>query len=200
MRPAVACLLVSLSYLMGSIPSGLLIVRRVAGTELRHIGSGNVGSTNVRRAAGNRSALATLICDMLKGALPVGFSLLVYGFTTTGQAIAACSAVAAILGHMFPIFLKFKPSGKGVATALGVYLVITPFACFISLIIFLIVVFLSRRVSAGSLAAITTLPLSVWLIQGSVYITGAALLTALLIAIRHRENIRRLIQGAEPKL
>lgn len=202
MRLDILVLLI-MSYLLGAVPSGLLIVRWLAGKDIRKAGSGNVGTTNVRRAAGNRAALATLICDVLKGALPAGAALALAGETAGGtnpDAIAAAAATAAVIGHMFPVYLRFRPSGKGVATTLGAYLVVAPAACGLALLTLIGVVFFSRRVSAGSLAAAAVLAPAAGLLSGSPPIAAAALFTALLIFLRHRENIQRLIRGTEPRL
>lgn len=186
----------AIAYLLGSVPFGLLIVRQVAGIDIRQVGSGNIGATNVRRAAGSKWAAATLTCDILKGLLPTTAAL-VLG-PTTHQWLAAITALAAVCGHMYPIFFKFKPSGKGVATTLGAMLTAAPWACLIAVTAFLIAVRLSHRVSVGSLAGIFLLPPSIWFTGHDPALTMAAFIIMILILVRHKENIERLARGNEP--
>jgi glycerol-3-phosphate acyltransferase PlsY len=194
-----AILIIS-AVLLGSIPFGLLFVRWIARRDIRTVGSGNIGATNVRRVAGTPLALVVLICDVLKGALPViaaGWLTDHYGY---GTWVAAVAALAAVLGHMFPAYLKFKPSGKGVATALGAFAIISPTAVSAGLGIFILLAAITRRTSVGSLAGVATLTPAVWLTTHQPAFTLAAAVTTVLIFLRHKDNIRRLLQGREPTL
>ncbi len=187
-----------LAYLLGAVPFGLLIVRGVAGTDIRQIGSGNIGATNVRRAVGSKWAAAALICDILKGLVPTMAAL---SLSNTGYLwLPAITALAAICGHMYPVYLKFKPSGKGVATAMGSLLTPAPWACLCAISAFLISVRLSRRVSIGSLAGTFILPPSTWFTSHDPFLTLSTLIIMVLILARHKENIERLARGTEPVL
>ena len=158
-----------IAYALGSIPSGLVLTRVFTSIDIRKTGSGNIGATNVRRMAGNLLGALTLIGDMLKGALPVFMSIaLLWGEAgDISEIITALVAFSAFAGHLFPLYLKFKTGGKGVATAFGCFLIISPLAVLLALILFVVVVKVSRRVSAGSLAATAFLVPAVWLITGS---------------------------------
>lgn len=186
------------AYFLGSIPFGLLIVRLVAKTDIRRIGSGNIGATNVKRTLGIKWAAATLICDGFKGALPVLAAILLSA--TTYQWLAAVGALAAITGHMYPIYFTFKPGGKGVATTLGCLLILAPFACMIAILIFIPVVYLSKRVSLGSLAATISLPPATWFTTHDPPVAVASIIIMALILFRHKENIQRLAHGVEPAI
>lgn len=190
------------AYLLGSIPFGYLIVRARAGADIRETGSGGTGATNVSRRAGKGAGVLTLILDALKGGGAILIGTLILGnsfWAITGAAIFV------IVGHMFPIWLGFR-GGKGVATGIGVFLVLAPFAVMAAGVIFLAIVFLTRYVSLGSITAAATLPLFVWLQHGLITPVGnlwptmcAALIVAALIIFAHRANIQRLLQGTEPK-
>ncbi len=190
------------AYLLGSIPFGLVLTRLFTSVDIRKTGSGNIGATNVRRMAGNLLGFLTLLGDVLKGAFPVLLALtLFWGEPRDSvQAITACVAVAAFAGHLFPIYLGFKTGGKGVATALGGCLVMAPLAVFVSLIIFVGVVKITRRVSAGSLAATAVLVPAVWLTTASAAYLVGSLAMAVFIFGRHRDNLKRLFAGTEPIL
>lgn len=194
-----AILIIS-AFLLGSIPFGLLFVFWIARKDIRTVGSGNIGATNVRRVAGTPVALVVLICDVLKGALPV----LAAGWLTDhagyGAWVSAVTAQAAVLGHMFPAYLKFKPSGKGVATALGAFGMLSPTAVSAALGIFIVLATTTRRTSVGSLAGAASLTPAVWLTTHQPAFTLAAVVTTVLIFLRHKDNIRRLLQGREPTL
>lgn len=187
-----------LAYLSGAVPFGLLIVRWVAQHDVRQAGSGNIGATNVRRIAGTTWGIVTLVCDVLKGMLPALIALRLA--PSAPPWLTPAVALAAISGHMFPIYLKFKPSGKGVATALGCFGVIAPTACGLALIAFIITVSAKRIVSVGSLAAMALLPLFVWLTTRDPYLTSGSFLAALLIISRHKANLERLFRGNEPTI
>jgi acyl phosphate:glycerol-3-phosphate acyltransferase len=181
------------AYLCGSIPTGVLIARQF-GVDVRKVGSGNVGATNVARGAGKKAGLLTLLGDALKGLIPV----LLVRFLDLGELPLACTAVAAFLGHLFPIFLGFS-GGKGVATGLGVFLGLAPYAILLALVLFLATFALTRIVSLASLVATAATPLLLFFLAypGERFIAGVVI--ALLIVVRHRENIARLRKGQEPK-
>jgi glycerol-3-phosphate acyltransferase PlsY len=187
-----------LAYFVGAIPFGLIIVLWVSRSDIRQAGSGNIGATNVRRTAGTFWGVVTLVCDALKGLLPTWLAL---GWGPSDSAwLAPLVALTAICGHMFPVYLKFKPSGKGVATALGCFSILAPVACGLSLIVFIIMVVIKRYVSLASMVATALLPLLVWWTTGNLYLTVSSLLSGVLILLRHRTNIRRLVQGKESTL
>ena len=199
------------AYLLGSIPFGYLIVRARAGADIRETGSGGTGATNVSRKAGKAAGVLTLVLDALKGAAAVVSARLILGLplfaasetsASVGWWIAA-AAILVIVGHMFPIWLRFR-GGKGVATGIGVFLVLAPFAVLAAGVIFLAIVFLSRYVSLGSITAAATIPLFVWLQHGLISPVDnlwptmfAAVIVAALIIFAHRGNIQRLLQGTE---
>lgn len=190
------------AYCIGAIPFSLIFVRWRSGIDLRQFGSGNLGATNARRAAGTLIGIAALICDALKGALPTWFALYLIWRSSGAlpDGYAALVALAAIVGHMFPVYLKFNPSGKGVATTLGCYLVLAPLAVVVTLVVFLGVVLLFRRMSLGSLIAAAVLPPTVWVTTHDwILLLGSALIT-ILIVLRHKTNIQRLFQGTEPRV
>jgi len=194
LSPAAAnALALAIGYLSGSIPFGLLITRRAGTADLRSIGSGNIGATNVLRTGRKGLAAATLACDMLKGTFAV---LLVRHLFGDDAAIAA--GLGAFLGHIFPVWLKFK-GGKGVATYIGVLLGLWWPAALIFCAIWLAVAFLSRYSSLAALVASASIPpLLLWLQQ-----MPLAALFAILSAIlwfKHRANIRRLMDGSEGKI
>jgi len=194
--------LVVIAYALGSIPFGLVLTRMFTSIDIRKSGSGNIGATNVRRMAGNLLGGLTLIGDVLKGALPVLLSVALFRDEARGLAetVTAFVAVGAFAGHLFPVYLGFKTGGKGVATAFGSFLAISPLAVLLALVIFAGVVKATRRVSAGSLAATASLPPVVWFTTGSGAFFVCSLVMTILIFTRHRDNIKRLIAGTEATL
>ena len=190
-----------LAYFLGSIPFGYLIVRWKQGVDVRRAGSGATGATNVTRNAGRAAGIATLILDALKGYAAVELARYLTGTSSTSWTIAA-AALAAIIGHIFPVWLGFK-AGKGVATGLGVCLAIAPLATAAAALVFLIIVGLTRYVSLGSIIATATMPAWAWFLQQDnpdvQRIMIALALAALLIIAKHHENIRRLVAGTESK-
>ena len=190
----IVCILVS--YLVGSIPFGLLIGRLV-GADVRLEGSGNIGATNVGRVLGKKLGVLTLFCDVAKGFLPVWAAALLLPETTAArELIVVLCGLAAVMGHMFPLYLKFK-GGKGVATALGVFLFVSPGSIMVTLIIFLAAVSCSGYVSAGSLIASALLPLWLWMLGEPPQVLLVAVVIALLIWGKHHSNIGRLLRGEE---
>jgi acyl phosphate:glycerol-3-phosphate acyltransferase len=184
------------AYLAGSIPSGVILTKVFAGQDIRQQGSGNIGATNVARVAGMRLGLLTLALDLLKGAGPV---YLAGRFGPgTGAAAMTLATLAAVGGHLYPVYSGFKGGGKGVATAGGCFLVLSAASCLAAIGVFALVAFLTRRVSAGSLAAALSLPVFVWFFSGQgVFVAGAGLVS-LFVVIRHKDNIVRLFSGKEP--
>lgn len=189
------------AYLLGSIPFGFLIVRLRQGGDVRKSGSGNIGATNVLRAAGSVAGLLTLLLDAGKGYLAVWLAGRWSGGSIPWEMLAA---VIAILGHMFPVWLRFR-GGKGVATGLGVILPISPEAVLAAFVIWLVVVALWRFVSLGSVVAAAALPFLMNLFYARshappwVVSCGAALI-AILVIVRHRDNIMRIIAGTESRV
>jgi len=187
------------AYLLGSVPWGLVLTKTFTTVDIRQNGSGNIGATNVRRLAGNTLGVLTLAGDIVKGALPVWLAMKI---TVPGNPwndiYISIVALAAFSGHLYPVYTKFKQGGKGVATAAGCFLVISPMACFVAVLVFILFVCGFDRVSAGSLAASAVLPVAVWKATQSGVLAGCAAVTAGFIYIRHRENIKRLLSGTEP--
>jgi acyl phosphate:glycerol-3-phosphate acyltransferase len=190
---------VLIAYLLGSIPFGKIIARKVARIDITKHGSGNIGATNVAREVGTLWGLLTLILDLLKGFLPV--FLLFRHFSGTGSSTGwniAVVSLAALLGHQFSVFEKFH-GGKGVATALGVYLAVSPLSCLAALFIFVVVVFLWDIISLASMISAASMPVLLSLMGYPPPVIGAALVTAALIVLKHRDNIGRIRSGQERK-
>lgn len=188
------------AYLLGSVPFGLPFTWLFGGGDVRKSGSGNIGATNVARVAGPLPALLTLLFDIGKGAAPVWLAARITGESATWMMIAA---LAALLGHCFPIWLKFR-GGKGVATAAGAFLVLCPPALIGSIILFLLVLFFWRYVSLASIAASAAMPLLIYILWAPhhappLIVTFGALAAAAIIIYKHDANIQRLVQGEEPK-
>ena len=180
-------------YLIAAIPTGVVIARLMGGEDVRQKGSGNIGATNVYRVAGKLAGVLTLVGDTLKGFLPL------LAFKTwlepTPTQLGIASAIA-ILGHCYPVYLKFK-GGKGVATALGIFLVISPKAVFFALIVFILTVTITRYISLGSVLAALSAPLVILFLNHQQPIFLATLFIAALVIWRHNSNIRRLLDGTE---
>jgi len=169
--------------------------------DIRRHGSGNIGATNVKRVAGTTLGALTLAGDGLKGAVPVWLALKIAspdGFW--GAMFISLVALSAFFGHLYPVYLKFKDGGKGVATAGGCFFVISPVAGVVVILVFIMLACWFNRASAASLGAAAALPVAVWEASGSGVITGCAVVTALFIYIRHRDNIKRLVSGTEPAM
>jgi glycerol-3-phosphate acyltransferase PlsY len=184
-----------IGYFLGAVPFGLVISRMV-GRDVRTEGSRNIGATNVNRVLGKKLGFLTLVCDCLKGFLPIYLAALFLPESENKELIVVTTGIMAVVGHMFPVYLGFK-GGKGVATALGVFLFLSPGAILISLGVFIAAVTLSGFVSAGSLLASGLIPVWLWLLGSSKIAIVAATIIGLLIWIKHHENIRRLLQGNE---
>jgi glycerol-3-phosphate acyltransferase PlsY len=193
----VIVLLMLASFLIGAVPTGLLIAKS-RGIDLRKVGSGNIGATNVLRAMGKEAALLPLIGDIAKGALPVALARAV-GFAEHHVLYEGLCGLAAIIGHDFSPFLRFR-GGKGVATSIGVLLVFSPYVGLFTVTLWLMTARRTRYSSLSALVSFGLLPLSVYVIDYSKdRMMIAAAVTALLF-IRHAGNIRRLIQGTETKI
>jgi acyl phosphate:glycerol-3-phosphate acyltransferase len=228
LRPASV---IVIAYLLGSIPFGYLIVWATQGADVRETGSGGTGATNVSRRAGKLAGVATLLLDALKGAASVGIARVLLGLQVlpalqggghigpplqllSGQSAQiqtdlywwiAAAAIAAIVGHIFPVWLRFR-GGKGVATGVGVFLMLVPITVVLSAVIFVIAVWRTRYVSLGSILAAAAIPLFVLLehvlvrpIDSLAATLSAAVVGAALIVWAHRENIRRLLRGTESR-
>ena len=209
-------LVIIVAYVLGSIPFGFLIVRAKDGGDIRQTGSGGTGATNVSRRAGKVAGVLTLILDALKGATAVLIAVWVLSAPQAsalrGAALppssvwcVAAAALAVIIGHIFPIWLKFR-GGKGVATGVGAFLVLMPIVVGVAAIIFIVIMLLTRYVSLASIVAALSIPVLTLLMHNSVSpqsdlapMMTVAVVGALLIVFAHRENVRRLVQGRESK-
>ena len=186
-------LLLICAYLLGSVPTGLLLARGM-GVNIREAGSGNIGATNVYRTMGRKVGILTLIGDCLKGLIPV----LVAKWLGLPDVWIAAIGLAAFLGHVYTVFLGFK-GGKGVATALGVFLGTSPLSVLFGLVVFALVLYKWRYVSLASITAAGLVPVLAWLTGGGTELVLMSIAIAALIIFRHRENISRLRAGTESK-
>jgi acyl phosphate:glycerol-3-phosphate acyltransferase len=191
--------LIIFAYLLGSIPWGLLLTRCFSSVNILNQGSGNIGATNVRRLAGWHFGLMTLVGDVLKGLVPVLLARNLLVAEGMGpQLFIYLVALSSFMGHLFPVYLGFKNGGKGVATAFGCFLVISPWACLASLLTFIVAIWVSNRVSIGSLAASAVLPIAV-LAETRLPLSGACtVIFTVMIFLRHKDNIKRILKGTEP--
>ena len=196
-------IILAIAYLIGSIPSGYLIVRAAEGGDVRETGSGGTGATNVSRSAGKGAGILTLVLDVIKGVFVVFLAgILSDGLFPYADWTIAFAGVLAILGHIFPVWLRFR-GGKGVATALGVFLMLAPIVAVIALVVFAITFALTRYVSFASLVAVSSIAITILALTLfdplELPDAIAALLSAGLVIFAHRANIQRLIAGSEPK-
>lgn len=188
-----------LSYLIGSIPCGLILTRLFSRGNILQNGSKNIGATNVARTAGYILGVLTLIGDVLKGALPVFFALsLSENLPHLKLFYPSIIALAAFGGHLYPAYMRFKNGGKGVATAAGIFMILSPMACLVAVLVFILLLAIFGRVSAGSLAGAVILPPTVWVFSKAIGLTACALIITIFIYHRHQANIKRLIAGTEP--
>jgi glycerol-3-phosphate acyltransferase PlsY len=199
-------LVIIIAYLLGSIPFGYLIVRRKVGADIRETGSGGTGATNVSRRAGRGAGVATLVLDALKGAVAIEWAIVLAGPSPKAAWLVTAAAITVIVGHIFPVWLRFR-GGKGVATGVGVFLMLAPIALVLAGVLFLAIVLFTRYVSLGSIVAAASIPLFIWL--QSVFVVPsadlrplltAAIASAALIIFAHRGNIGRLTQGKEAQI
>lgn len=183
------------AYLVGAVPSGVVLTRIAGAGDVRQSGSGNIGATNVYRVAGKRLGILTLVADMLKGLLPLLAMKLWGGFSEQQLALVA---VALFVGHCYPVYLGFK-GGKGVATALGIYFVLSAASVGVAVLVFAGVLWRWRYVSLASICAAALIPFAVCLLGSSLPVIMATVLIASGIIYRHSSNIQRLRNGTETK-
>jgi acyl phosphate:glycerol-3-phosphate acyltransferase len=192
----------AIAYLLGSIPFGYILVRAFRGSDIRQSGSGNIGATNVARTS-PLLGIVTLVLDALKGlaAVLIAVYWIAPSSTNTLTVLPALAALFAVIGHLFPIWLKFR-GGKGVATGLGSFILLAPKAILVMIAIFVVLVALFRYISLGSIVAVAVFPLLAWLLDGYRHtpLMLAAMATAsVLIIFKHRMNMRRLMAGTESR-
>jgi glycerol-3-phosphate acyltransferase PlsY len=197
-------LIVAAAYLLGSIPTGYLLVRLFRHQDIRSVGSGNIGATNVLRSGGKLLGAATFLLDMLKGCSAVWLGALLGALLAPAASplnMKALAALCAVLGHIFPVWLGFR-GGKGVATGFGVFLVAAPWAALAALSVFALVFAFSRYVSLASILGSASFPVFAWyLVQGDrpAFFIAVQFIVAFLIIAKHHQNIRRLLAGREPR-
>lgn len=194
------------AYLIGSISFSVIISKKMAGFDVREKGSGNAGSTNVLRSVGKKAAAITLVCDILKGVVAILIAVLLGNIVKEldGALLVQVASIAVVIGHTFPIFFGFK-GGKGVATSLGVLLLINWQIGLICLVFALVIMALTRMVSAGSVLAAILFPvLTLFIGQEHFIVSGNyfvfSVIMALIVAFNHRTNISRILNGTENKL
>jgi len=186
---------VALSYLIGSVPTGLVLVRVLKGEDIRNYGSGNIGTVNVFRVAGTPIAIAVLAVDVLKGLVPV---LLAVRLGTGPWTVMACG-LAAIVGHNWSVFLGFR-GGKGIATSFGVLVGLSPIAALAAAAVWIVVVAITRYSSLGSLLGALSVPFVLWRLGGSEAYMAFGVIAAAFAIYRHRSNIQRLVAGTELRI
>jgi glycerol-3-phosphate acyltransferase PlsY len=193
------------AYLLGSIPTGYLLVRLFRHRDIRSMGSGNIGATNVLRSGGKDLGAATFLLDVLKGCAAVWlgeWAAAHFFLWADPRDIEALAALCAVLGHMFPVWLRFR-GGKGVATGFGVFLVAAPLAALSAIAVFGVILALTRYVSLASILASASFPVFAWLLaEGRCppFFFAVQIAVALLIILKHHQNIRRLLAGTESRL
>ncbi len=190
MAPA---LVLAAAYLLGSIPFSFIVARAFGVEDVRRVGSGNVGATNVLRSAGKVAGGLALLLDAAKGAAATWLAM---WLAPERPGVAALAAVAAVLGHMYPVWLSFK-GGKGVATGFGAFVPLVPKASVAATLLFLVALTATRYVSVGSIVGAVSLAAFAFVFGDSPFVAGAATFTAALVVLRHRSNLRRLWRGAE---
>ena len=189
-----------IAYLLGSIPFGLLVGTLFGGKDVRTVGSGNIGATNVSRVAGPFAGILTLILDAAKGSAAVILAARITADSATWMIVAG---LCALIGHCYPVWLKFK-GGKGVATAAGIFLLLSPWALCLALAVFILVVAFWRFVSLGSIAAAAAIPLLMYFLWAPGHapplaVSFGSLAIALLVLYKHDANMQRLVEGTEAK-
>jgi glycerol-3-phosphate acyltransferase PlsY len=183
------------AYLIGSIPTGIVISKVMGKGDPRKSGSGNIGATNVGRTSGKLAGILTLLGDVLKGGVPVFLAFQYY----QESLFISLVGLAAFLGHLFPVYLGFK-GGKGVATGLGVMVVICPVATLLSAVVFAVVAYLKRYVSLASMIAAAMLPVFMSFFPRGRNYVGMGVVVAVLIIWKHKDNIKRLVSGTENRI
>lgn len=194
--PLTIILLILLGYALGSVPFGLIIGKKAGQMDIREAGSGNIGATNVGRLLGKKWGILTLFCDINKAIIPLGLALYGLRGVANMELWVSLIALATLLGHIYPVYLNFK-GGKGVATALGVFIVLIPWAALSAFPVFIAATWISGYVSVGSLTAVAAMPLLAWFFSHSKIYTLLAVAMAALIWVKHKDNIRRLLNGSE---
>ena len=184
-----------LGYVFGSIPCGLWLVQAFHGIDIRNYGSGNIGTTNVFRTVGQKTAAVVLVGDMLKGIM----ALYIISKFTADPTIVAITALGALLGHNYSLFLGFK-GGKGVATGLGLFLYMLPWGAVAAFSVWAVIVLITRYVSLGSIVAAVVAAATGWYLQYPVPYAVFGTLAGFFVIIRHKDNIKRLIEGTESKI
>lgn len=187
-------LVLAIAYLLGAIPFGYLLVKWKTGGDVRSKGSGNIGATNVMRTTGRAAGVITLLLDIAKGYLAVWIA----GRVTGGDSLVMSAAALTVMaGHAYPVFLRFQ-GGKAVASFVGAFLCLTPWALAVEVIIFVVIVAWTRHISMGSIAGAVTFPLAVWLVEKApLPALAASIIAAAFIVYRHKGNIERLRAGTE---
>lgn len=202
--PLVSLVIAAAAYLLGSIPTGYLMVRIFRRQDIRSVGSGNIGATNVLRTGGKGLAAATFLLDVLKGSASVWIGGLLGALLMPSMPLRTAQAIAAlfaVLGHMFTCWLRFR-GGKGVATGFGVFLVASPWAALAAIGLFAVILAISRIVSISSIIAAASFPVFAWFLAPaprSSFFFAVQCAVALLIILKHHENIRRLMAGTESR-
>lgn len=200
--PVASLWIVVIAYLLGSIPTGYLLVRLIRKQDIRTVGSGNIGATNVLRSGGKVLGAATFVLDAFKGWASVGVGALLATPllpSVPHRDVEALAALCAVIGHMFPVWLRFK-GGRGVSTGFGVFLYAAPLAALAAITLFAIVVAITRYVSLGSIIGAASFPLFAWfMVKGDrpAFFIAVQIAVALLIILKHHANIRRLLSGTE---
>jgi len=190
-----------LAYVSGSVPSGLLLGRWCRKADIRRMGSRNIGATNVMRHFGTALGILTLVGDSSKGAVPTALAMwLTSSWGIWREPCICLVCLSAFLGHLYPLFTRMRGGGKGVATAAGCLVLLSPKGVVLCLLVFVLMVCLSDRVSVGSLSASAVLPATAWYDTGSAFVLATAVVMAVLIWQRHLDNIGRLLSGTEPPL
>jgi glycerol-3-phosphate acyltransferase PlsY len=206
--PLTTLVIVAAAYLLGSIPTGYLLIRLFLHQDIRSVGSGNIGATNVMRSGGKLMGAATFLLDMLKGCAAVWLGACLGAHLAPAAQLLnmeALAALSAVLGHMFPVWLGFR-GGKGVATGFGVFLVADPWAALAAISVFFLVLYFSRFVSLASILGSASFPAFSWLLNrmlaGSerpLFFIAVQFIVAFLIIAKHHQNIRRLLAGTESR-
>ena len=195
----------AVAYLLGSIPFGYILVRIVRRQDIRTFGSGNIGATNVIRTGAKGLGIATFVLDVLKGCTSVWLAQLIAASLAPAMATRnaqALGAIFAVIGHMFPIWLRFR-GGKGVATGFGVFLVAAPWAALAAIGTFFLVISITRYVALGSMLGAASFPVYAWFLVGGdkpLFFLAVQFAVAALIIVKHHSNIHRLLTGTEYKL
>ena len=185
----------ALAYLLGSIPFSYVVARAFGVPDVREVGSGNVGASNVMRSAGVTAGVLAFGLDTLKGTAAVLIALRL----DAGASLPPLAALAALLGHVYPVWLGFR-GGKGVATGAGAFFPLAPLPTAMALGVFLMTVMASRYISLGSMAGVLALPIVTFALGGDAWLTAGTAAAALLIVLKHKDNIERLARGTEARL